>query len=265
MSRGYLFYAIGDYWLDEAINLSKSIRKYGNDKYPISLVIKDDGIRKAKETNLFDKLIILNEESQLFTKTKLNHEKYGVIASFFMFDIAPYDETMIIDTDVLCLADTKIAWEKLTSKDQCFTPVGRNISPDWHFGNNRKLTQDLGFNIPETHNGCQVIKPHHSDVPKFIENLLYSWDNYDKLGFQRKFRGGACQEINFGYASGKMNYEVIEFGEEPIMTFNIGIDWDIPTKIQTAEKNKVMYDNIPFIHMFKPHRNTYLELVKKLL
>jgi len=265
MSRGYLFYAIGDYWLDEAINLSKSIRKYGNDKYPISLVIKDDGIRKAKETNLFDKLIILNEESQMFTKTKLNHEKYGVIASFFMFDIAPYDETMIIDTDVLCLADTKIAWEKLTSKDQCFTPVGRNISPDWHFGNNRKLTQDLGFNIPETHNGCQVIKPHHSDVPKFIENLLYSWDNYDKLGFQRKFRGGACQEINFGYASGKMNYEVIEFGEEPIMTFNIGIDWDIPTKIQTAEKNKVMYDDIPFIHMFKPHRNTYLELVKKLL
>ena len=52
MNRGYLFYAIGDYWLDEAINLSKSIRKYGNDKYPISLVIKDDGIRKAKETNL---------------------------------------------------------------------------------------------------------------------------------------------------------------------------------------------------------------------
>jgi hypothetical protein len=265
MSRGYLFYAIGDYWLDEAINLSKSIRKYGNDKYPISLVIKDDGIRKAKETNLFDKLIILDEESQMFTKTKLNHEKYGVIASFFMFDIAPYDETMIIDTDVLCLADTKIAWEKLTSKDQCFTPVGRNISPDWHFGHNKELSKSLGFNIPETHNGCQVIKPHHSDVPKFIENLLYSWDNYDKLGFQRKFRGGACQEINFGYASGKMNYEVIEFGEEPIMTFNIGIDWKIPTKIQTAEKNKVMYDNIPFIHMFKPHRNTYLELVKKLL
>ena len=264
MNRGYLFYAIGDYWLDEAINLSKSIRKYGNDSYPISLVVNEEGIDKANETNLFDKLIILNEESELFTKTKLNHEKYGVIASFFMFDIAPYDETMIIDTDVLCLSDTKIAWEKLTSKDQCFTPVGRNVSPDWHFGYNRKLTQDLGFNIPETHNGCQVVKPQHADVPKFIENLLYSWDNYDKLGFQRKFRGGACQEINFGYASGKMNYEVIEFDVDPIMTFNIDLDTKLPTRIQTLS-NTEMYDDIPFIHMFKPHRNTYLELVNKLL
>ena len=264
MSRGYLFYAIGDYWLDEAINLSKSIRKFGNDKYPISLVVKEDGIDKANDVNLFDKLIILDESNELFNEVSLNHEKYGVVASFFMFDIAPYDETMIIDTDVLCLADTKTAWDKLTSKDQAFTPVGRNVSPDWHFGHNRKLTQDLGFNIPETHNGCQVIKPNHSDVPKFIEHLLYSWRNYDKLGFQRKFRGGACQEINFGYASGKMNYKVVEFEVDPVMTFNIGLDTKLPTRIQTLN-NSEMYYNIPFIHMFKPHRNTYLELVKRLL
>ena len=84
------------------------------------------------------------------------------------------------------------------------------------------------------------------------------------MGFQRKFRGGACQEINFGYASGKMNYKVIEFSEEPIMTFNIGLDTKIPTKIQTLD-NTELYDNIPFIHMFKTHRNTYLELIKRLL
>ena len=65
-------------------------------------------------------------------------------------------------------------------------------------------------------------KPKHKDVPKFIEHILYSWNNYDKLGFQRKFRY-VRQEINFGYASGKMNYEVIEFSEEPIMTFNISV------------------------------------------
>jgi hypothetical protein len=264
MSRGYLFYAIGDYWLEEAINLSKSIRKFGNDNYPISLVIKEDCIQKANETNLFDKLIILDESNELFGEVNLNHEKYGVVASFFMFDLAPYDETMIIDTDVLCTCDTKIAWEKLTSKDQCFTPVGRNISPEWHFGHNQELCESLGFNIPETHNGCQVIKPKHKDVPKFIEHILYSWNNYDELGFQRKFRYGRCQEINFGYASGKMNYEVIEFSEEPIMTFNIKVDTSLPTNIQTLD-NSELYDNIPFIHMFKPHRDTYLELVKRLL
>ena len=264
MSRGYLLYAIGDYWLDEAINLSRSIRKFGNDNYPISLVVKEDGIERANNTQLFDKLIILDESHELFGEVRLNHEKYGVVASFFMFDIAPYDETLITDTDVLCLADTKLAWEKLSSKDQCFTSVGRNISPDWHFGYNEELSQKLGFNIPETHNGCQLIRPNHTDVPKFIEHLLDSWRNYDKLGFQRKFRGGACQEINFGYANGRMGYEVIEFEEEPIMTFNIGLDTELPTKIQTLN-NSEMYDNIPFIHMFKPHRNTYLELVNRLL
>lgn len=264
MNRGYLFYAIGDYWLDEAINLSRSIRKYGNDSYPISLVVNEEGIKKAKKVGLFDKLILLNEEAELFSEVTLNHEKYGVVSSFFMFDIAPYDETMIIDTDVLCTSDTSIAWDKLTSKDQCFTSVGRNTSPDWHFGHNKKLTQDLGFNIPETHNGCQVIKPNHRDVPKFIEHLLYSWKNYDKLGFKRQFRGGRCQEINFGYANGKMKYEVIEFDVDPIMTFNIGLDTKLPTKIQTLGGTE-LYDNIPFIHMFKPHRKTYLELVNRLL
>jgi hypothetical protein len=264
MSRGYLFYAIGDYWLDEAINLSKSIRKFGNDNYPISLVIKEASIKKAQDIDLFDNLIILNEQNELFKSTDLNHEKYGIIASFFMFDIAPYDETMIIDTDVLCTSDTKIAWEKLTSKEQCFTSIGKTISPEWHFGHNQKLCESLGFNIPETHNGCQVIKPKHKDVPKFVEHLLISWNNYDKLGFKRKFRGGACQEINFGYASGKMNYEVIEFSEEPIMTFNIGLDTKLPTRIQTLN-NSEMYGDIPFIHMFKAYRDTYLELVKRLL
>ena len=63
---------------------------------------------KANETNLFDKLIILDESNELFGEVNLNHEKYGVVASFFMFDLAPYDETMIIDTDVLCTSDTKI-------------------------------------------------------------------------------------------------------------------------------------------------------------
>jgi len=264
MSRGYLFYAIGDYWLDEAINLTRSIRKYGNDNYPISLVIKEDGFERANNTQLFDKLILLDETHELFGEVRLNHERYGVVASFFMFDLAPYDETMIIDTDVLCLADTKIAWEKLSSKDQCFTPVGRNISPEWHFGYNQRLSESLGFNIPETHNGCQLIKPKHKDVNKFKQLLVHSWRNYDSLGFQRKFRGGACQEINFGYASGVLKYEVIEFSVDPIMTFNIGLDTQLPTKVQTLDGTE-LYDNIPFIHMFKPHRNTYLELVNRLL
>lgn len=265
MSRGYLFYAIGDYFLDEAINLAKSIRKYGEDDYPISLVVNESGVQRANETDLFDKLLVFDETSELLKSTKLPHEKYCVLASFEMTHHAPYDETMVTDTDVLCTSSTKPAWDVMTSLDQAFTMVGRNISPDWHFGFNKELSERHGYNFPETHGGCTLVKRNHKDVDKFVELLLEAWYSYNELGFKRMFRGGKSQEIHYSYAFANLNYKVIEFGEHPVMTFNYPADIELPNKKQTVEDNKELYDYIPFVHMFKKHRQDYLKLVKRLL
>ena len=265
MSRGYLFYAIGDYFLDEAINLAKSIRKYGEDNYPISLVVNESGATRANETDLFDKLLVFDETSELLKSTKLPHEKYGVLASFEMAHHAPYDETMVTDTDVLCTSSTKPAWDAMTSLDQAFTMVGRNLSPDWHFGHCHAISKKHGYNFPETHAGCTLVKRNHKDVDKFVELLLYAWNNYNELGFKRYFRGGRCQEIHFSYAFANLDYKVIEFGEHPVMTFNYKPDIKLPNNKQLIEGNKELYDNIPFVHMFKSYRHHYLKLVDRLL
>lgn len=265
MSRGYLFYAIGDYFLDEAINLAKSIKKYGQDDYPISLVLHEDGINKADKTDLFDKLFIFDETGEIFNDVTLPHEKYCILSSFDVVKYSPYDETMIIDTDVLCTSSTKVAWNVMTSLDQAFNVVGRNKSPDWHFGYNHQLIKKHGYNFPETHGGCILLKKNHKDVDKFIDLLIYAWNNYSKLGFKTRFRGGKSQEIHFSYAFANLNYKVIEFSEHPVMTFNYPRNIELPNKKQTIENNKELYDYIPFVHMFKPHRETYLKLVKRLL
>jgi hypothetical protein len=265
MSRGYLFYAIGDYFLDEAITLTKSIQKYGEDDYPISLVVNEKGADRADKTGLFDKLLVFDESPEIFKSVKLPHEKYGILATFEMAQHAPYDETMVTDTDVLCTSSTKPAWDAMTSLDQAFTMVGRNVSPNWHFGYNHELSKKHGYNFPETHAGCTLVKKNHSDVNKFQHLLIDAWNNYHELGFKSIFRGGRCQEIHYSYAFANLNYKVIEFGEHPVMTFNYPPDIKLPNKKQLVENNKELYDYIPFVHMFKKHRQDYFKLVKRLL
>ena len=86
MNRGYLFIGLGDYYIDEVLNLSKMIRKVG-DILPISIICLEDDIEKLKSKNIFDKIIPINFNDDLFKTALTDFEKYGAIPKILMLNM----------------------------------------------------------------------------------------------------------------------------------------------------------------------------------
>lgn len=264
-NKGYLIYAFGDHFIDQAINLYKTIRKVG-DTYPIAIVVHEKDQERIKALNLFEYVLSIDTNHELFHHTSTVHEKYGIVPTLLILEHTPFDKTIVIDTDVICVYKTDYVWSVFESKNQAVTTVGRKDNPEWHFHENKHLIKRHGMNFPETHTGIMFVDKLHHQVNEFFDLVKYSYLHYDELGFKKRFKGGKCQEINFSYASAKLNYIPLEFEEEPIMTFNYSHNAKIPDKIQTSDNvNKKLKDYIPFIHMFKSNINDYKKIIENLL
>ena len=72
MSQGYLFIALGEYYINECVLLSNTIRKNGDNR-PISLLVHEKDIEYAKKFQIFDQFIIFNPIGRL----------WGGVSNFF--------------------------------------------------------------------------------------------------------------------------------------------------------------------------------------
>ena len=274
MSKGYMFLAFGEKYCVEAINLSKTIRKT-DDTLPISIVCKNSDINLLEESNLFDNIVVHEFDHQLYqTDCNTHFEKFCLIPRLLFNTFLVYDETIIVDTDMLCQYNPSHIWELMSTIDQSVVMTGQNISPDWHFGFNHEVSENLGKNVPESHGGFFYINKNHKDINKFFELSIDVYKNYDNYKLRRMFRGGRVDEPIFAVVNALMDYKVMEFGEEPIITFNYDDSMELPSKYQTFgrfqhPKPKELRDYIPFVHMFlndNPQvRNEYPKLLNKLL
>lgn len=271
MSRGYLFLAFGDYYVEELISLVKMIRKT-NDTLPASVVCTEYDVSKLHESNLFDKIIIHTFEHELYNDEycKTSFEKYCLIPRLLFNNFLIYDETIITDTDMLCQYNPSHIWDIVSSIDQAVVMTGINYSPEWHFGFNYEVSNNLGKNVPESHGGFFYINKNHKDLNRFFELAIQVYKKYDDYKLKRMFRGGRVDEPVFAIVNAMMDYKVMEFGEEPIITFNYHEDIELPSKIQTFgrfknENSIELRDYIPFVHMFKPHRSVYFKLIDRIL
>lgn len=99
-SRGFLIYADGEQYLEQAYLCALSIIK-NNNKYPISLVTNNNS---RLYEHVFDKIIDIPnyEESTDRFSTKGRKELYW---------LSPYDETIVLDSDVLVLTNLEHFWD----------------------------------------------------------------------------------------------------------------------------------------------------------
>ena len=274
MSKGYMLLAFGEKYCVEAINLSKTIRKTG-DVLPISIVCNESDVNLLQESNLFDNIIIHEFDHELYeTECNTSFERFCLIPRLLFNTFLVYDETIIIDTDMLCQYNPSHVWNNVGSLDQAVVMTGQNISPNWHFGFNHEVSKNLGKNVPESHGGFFYINKNHKDINKFFELSIDVYKNYDSYKLRRMFRGGRVDEPIFAVVNAMMDYKVMEFGEEPIITFNYDDSIKLPSKYQTFGKfqnpnPKELKDYIPFVHMFLNDngrvRDEYPKLLNKLL
>lgn len=270
MNRGYLYLAFGDYYVEELISLVHMIRKTG-DTLPISVVCGINDFNTLQSTNLFHKIIVHHFDHKLYVEDCLTgFEKYCLIPRLLLNTFLVYDETIITDTDMLCQYNPSHIWDIMSKLDQPVVMTGQKYSPDWHFGYNHLVSKQLGKNVPESHGGIFYINKNHKDLDMFFEKSIEVYKNYDSYGLKRFFRNGRVDEPIFAIVNALFDYKVMEFGEEPIITFNYDDSIELPSKLQTFGKYKnpnakELKNYIPFIHMFKPHRHDYFKLVDKIL
>lgn len=250
MSQGYLLLALGKKYIKECSYLANTIRK-NNDNRPISLLIHPEDEEYAKSFGIYDKLVSFIPNDNLWEEcNKTSFEKYCLYPRLRFNQYLQYDETIIVDSDVLCQFNTEHVWTYLTHQSYPIKMLGRHFDLNWHWGTIREVIEAYGKHIPHTHGGFFYFRKHPflKEFFNYCEKIFYKYDEYK---CKRFYQGGRVDEIIFAIAHSKFNLWPIPFDEYPIMSFEYTPEMEIPSKIQTeGGQNFILSGYPPFIHMF---------------
>lgn len=222
-NESYVVIAYGHKYVEQANNLIKSIKKFDQIRKCIL-------ISNIKKNELFDEIIDIENE---FVHEANNHNKYCVLARLFAPKyIKSCERFIMIDTDIVCLNDPEFMWKSLASTNNCFNCVGGRDHKVWHWNNITNINDKLGMTLNPMHGGVIYFDRSHPNFDKYMENLIFGLENYDKLGFKRLFRNNAMtDEIIFSYANSKLGITPLDFVDYPIVSFCLRSDIDVSTKI----------------------------------
>ena len=265
MSQGYFLIALGQRYIDECCLLANTIRKSG-DQRPISLLIHGKDKVYAREKDIFDQLIEFEPVSGLFKECQTDFEKYCLYPRINFDYYIPYDQNIIVDSDVLCQWNPEHVWNYCSMNKVGIVMQGRINDPNWHWGTVEEVSREVGKHVSHVHGGFFYLRKT-GFLEDFFNCAKHVFYNYDKYKCKRYFRGGRVDEILFAVTYAHYGIEPVEFDEYPIMTFNYTSDIQIPSKLQTeGGQNKEMNDYPPFIHMFdKMEGNEFKTLYGKIM
>ncbi len=265
MTQGYLLIAIGKRFIDECSILVQTIRKQG-DTRPVCLLINETDLDYAKSKNLFQDYVYFEPKGALWNECQTGFEKYCLQPRMHFDDYLIYDETVVVDSDVLCQAPTENLWKYLTESNKPIIMLGRVHDPKWHWGFINEVSQRFGKNVPHVHGGFFYMRKTPI-LGEFFSLAKFFFYKYDVYGCKRFYQNGRVDEIIFALVHATLGINPVEFDEFPVMTFNYTPDMSVPSKLQTeGGQNLLMNDYIPFVHMFdKMEGYNFKKLYEKIM
>jgi hypothetical protein len=249
ITQGYFLIALGKRYIDECFLLAETIGKQG-DKRPISLLIHPEDEEYARSKYMFDQLIHFKPEGDLWKDCNTSFEKYCLYPRMIFNKILPYDENIIVDSDVLCQYNTDSMWNYFSNQQLPIKMLGRLNDTNWHWGTINEVSKAYGQHVPHVHGGFFFLRKN-TFLDQFFDYCKIIFYRYDEYNCKRMFRGGKVDEIIFAIAHSYFKLNPVEFDSVPVMTFNYTPDISIPSKLQTeGGQDKELDDYIPFVHMF---------------
>jgi hypothetical protein len=249
LTQGYFLIALGKHYIDECEKLVQTIRKQG-DTRPVALLIHPEDESYAAGKNLFSDLVQFTPKDDLWTSSETSFEKYCLYPRINFEKYLPYDENIIVDSDVLCQYNPEALWNYLSNQPFPIRMLGRKNDPNWHWGGIGEVSKAYGQHVPHVHGGFFYLRKDGFLIP-FFDYCRVVFYRYDEYKCKRAFRGGKVDEIIFAIAHSYFNINPVEFDDLPAMAFNYTPDISIPSKLQTeGDQNVELRDYIPFIHMF---------------
>lgn len=110
MSRGYMLVALGNDYVEQACLCAASIKKTQTISN-VSIMTNDSVLQKYK--GLFDKVIEVPQR-------KSDKSFYGTEHRWKVFHVTPYEETIVLDTDILFLTNIDYVWQTLKGYSVAF-------------------------------------------------------------------------------------------------------------------------------------------------
>lgn len=110
MSKGFVMMAIGDDYVAQACLCAMSIKQSGN-MYPVS-IITNNKVPSLYQT-LFDKIIEI-------PWTNKDTDRFATTDRWKIYHASPYEETIVLDTDILVLQSLNDFWKELNNYDLYF-------------------------------------------------------------------------------------------------------------------------------------------------
>lgn len=165
MSKGYLILAVGDEYLTQACLCAMSIK---NSQKLNNVSIATNSVVPKKYRSLFDKIIDI---------PWIEEQRYAVEHRWKLYHITPYDETVVLDSDMLFLTDVSHYWDLLNNYDLYFTSKVETYR--YQTSTSDYYRQAFTINdLPSVYFGYHYFKK--SDLAlefyKFLELITYNWE-----------------------------------------------------------------------------------------
>jgi hypothetical protein len=198
MNQGYFLLANGEKYVRMMMEYTiPSIRKV--DPYrPISVFTNTPELVSG-----VDQIILYDPESEY---KKLNipldmnnsYDVWGTIPRFLMLTHSPYEETLSLDCDLVCIKSLSEFWNTCHASHQGMIAMGesdeQNRGPSsWHWGRLHEVCEKTGVNIPQIGGQCVYYRKCHD----FIHKILPYYRTFQTYGIQPWFRDKSPSEEIF--------------------------------------------------------------------
>ena len=158
-------------YIKQAYYLAKSIERSQSTVKSISLMTNN--VVPAEYVSAFDKIIKIP-----FQDHALNSE-WKVQNRWKAYHASPYDETILLDADMLILSDLNYVWKKLENNNLYFTSQVKNFRGDILVDKVYRKTF-IENDLPNLYSGfCYFKKSSESlEFWKLVELITYNWEKF---------------------------------------------------------------------------------------
>lgn len=168
MTQGYLVMAQGEQYARQAEHLARSISKTQSEVNKLT-VITDCEV----DASLFDQVIRLTVDLKPDSIWKIENRVQ-------FYDLTPYDETVILDSDMLFLSDVSHWWNYLQNYELFLTNKVKTFRGEWAPEKNLYRRAFTYNNLPNVYSAFTYFKK--TDLTKeffdLVKQIILNWDHW---------------------------------------------------------------------------------------
>lgn len=189
MSKGYLILAVGDEYIKQACLCAMSIKKT---QTVSSVSIVTDTTIPKEYKSLFDNIIDV---------PWVEEQRYAIDHRWKLYHVSPYEETVVIDSDMLFLSDVSHYWQLLKNYDLYFTNSVKTYRGETVTNNYYREAFTVN-NLPNVYFGYHYFKK--SDLAlefyKTVELITNNWELFYGKFVPKKYPKQASMDLTASIA-----------------------------------------------------------------